>query len=240
MNWTVSLSWAAPFFISVVDAAGNSWANGPLHSGENGPTTCLSNGSSPPIGITVGATVGGLVVGALAGLASAYIFMKRRRRKERKHLVDIVSPTGGYFDGPASGSASQYRPVPSISYSGQDTSIGSGYPSSSNAMLNRLTHPPSHYQVEPYVVPFADGTPQPARKPSSSAVTPAPPTEPSAAPSSSHVYVVHHDAGRPPVTVYHQDGTEVLELPPRYMGSDQTESSTTDSRGKRTTGGGGR
>lgn len=34
--------------------------------------------------------------------------------------------------------------------------------------------------------------------------------------STSQVYVVHHDAGRPPVTVYTADGTEVVELPPRY------------------------
>ena len=31
-----------------------------------------------------------------------------------------------------------------------------------------------------------------------------------------HVYVVHHDGGRAPVTVYTADGTEVVELPPRY------------------------
>ena len=35
----------------------------------------------------------------------------------------------------------------------------------------------------------------------------------------SQVYVVHHDAGRPPVTVYAADGTEVVELPPRYTDS---------------------
>ncbi|KAH9846637.1 hypothetical protein C2E23DRAFT_898548 [Lenzites betulinus] len=35
--------------------------------------------------------------------------------------------------------------------------------------------------------------------------------------SGSHVYVVHHDAGRPPpVTVFTSDGTEVVELPPQY------------------------
>lgn len=33
---------------------------------------------------------------------------------------------------------------------------------------------------------------------------------------SSHVYVVHHDGGRAPVTVYTDDGAEVVELPPRY------------------------
>ena len=35
--------------------------------------------------------------------------------------------------------------------------------------------------------------------------------------SAQHVYVVHHDGGRPPpVTVFTSDGTEVVELPPQY------------------------
>lgn len=33
----------------------------------------------------------------------------------------------------------------------------------------------------------------------------------------SHVYVVHHDGGRAPVTVYTEEGTEIVELPPRYQ-----------------------
>lgn len=49
------------------------------------------------------------------------------------------------------------------------------------------------------------------------------PTSPSQAShprtATSQVYVVHHDAGRAPVTVYTPDGTEVIELPPRYDGS---------------------
>ena len=31
-----------------------------------------------------------------------------------------------------------------------------------------------------------------------------------------NVYVVHHDGGRAPVTVYTQEGADVVELPPRY------------------------
>lgn len=30
---------------------------------------------------------------------------------------------------------------------------------------------------------------------------------------------MRHDAGRAAVTVYHRDGTEVMELPPRYGGT---------------------
>lgn len=34
--------------------------------------------------------------------------------------------------------------------------------------------------------------------------------------ASSHVYVVHHDGGGAPISVYTEDGAEVVELPPRY------------------------
>jgi hypothetical protein len=34
--------------------------------------------------------------------------------------------------------------------------------------------------------------------------------------SSHQVYVVHHDGGRPPISVYHPEGAEVVELPPTY------------------------
>jgi hypothetical protein len=237
MNWTVSLSWASQFFISVVDASGNSWANGPLHSGGNGRTDCLSGltnnattSEGPSTGIAVGAGVGGLVFGALAGVVIAYIFMQRRRQKERERFVTTASssPTAGYYDAAPPGS-SNYRVLASAAGSGQvDASIGSSNPSS---MLNRLTRPPDHYQVEPYVMPFEAGT-QPAQPaPTSPLESP----EPTAA-SSSHVYVVHHDGGRAPVSVYHQDGTEVVELPPRYnvAGSDPgtQSSSTSESRSK--------
>ena len=30
------------------------------------------------------------------------------------------------------------------------------------------------------------------------------------------VYVIHHDSAAAPVTIYHQSGTEIVELPPRY------------------------
>lgn len=39
-----------------------------------------------------------------------------------------------------------------------------------------------------------------------------------------HVYVVHHDGGRAPVSVYTPEGTEVVELPPRYHGGSPSPS----------------
>ena len=45
-----------------------------------------------------------------------------------------------------------------------------------------------------------------------------------------NVYVVHHDGGRAPVTVYTEGGAEVVELPPRYAaGSTSSPSERGDS-----------
>lgn len=34
--------------------------------------------------------------------------------------------------------------------------------------------------------------------------------------SSRQVYLVHHDGGRPPISVYHPEGADIVELPPSY------------------------
>jgi hypothetical protein len=34
--------------------------------------------------------------------------------------------------------------------------------------------------------------------------------------SSRQVYLVHHDGGRPPISVYHPEGASIVELPPSY------------------------
>jgi hypothetical protein len=45
------------------------------------------------------------------------------------------------------------------------------------------------------------------------------PADQSGAGRRTNVYVVHHDGGRAPVTVYTEEGAEVVELPPRYPAS---------------------
>jgi hypothetical protein len=77
------------------------------------------------------------------------------------------------------------------------------------------------WKIEPWVPPNERGSslqhhemqptesPPPPRSPLHSSTTipsPPPPTQPR---QSSAVYVVHHDGGRPPVSVYTDDGTEV-------------------------------
>ncbi|KAK0208419.1 hypothetical protein DFS33DRAFT_442978 [Desarmillaria ectypa] len=228
VNWTVDLSWASPFFISVVDAEFNFWSYGPLHSGGGGSTACLAEGAttasgqqSVPVTATIGAGVGGLVIGLLAGLVTTLCFVKRRQRKkaEEQFMPPGVSP-------PLSLNA-QYRLVPSTPLSLQPDTTYTG---------TSLQHPPlgqsgSSYQIEPFSMPGEDvrshhGATSPTsineyvnnHAPSVAHESMAPSQAGSGGSrvQSGQVYVVHHDGGRAPVTVYHEDGTEVVELPPRY------------------------
>ncbi|RDB29691.1 hypothetical protein Hypma_015152 [Hypsizygus marmoreus] len=236
MNWTVGLSWASPFFVSVADSSGNFWANGPIHSGGNGPMTCLagkdvSSTSGLAPSTAVGAGVGGLVVGGLAGILAAYIFMHRRRRKERRgHFMDLSSgspvgsPTTGAFDHPpTSATSAHYQSASLLASQGHvlDSSLSSNNPSSNSIMLTRLTRGSSQYQVEPFAMPTEDGH-LTAPHPASTRLSDLPSSRDSQAGGSgqNQIYVIHHDGGRAPVSVYHSDGTQVVELPPRYAGSE--------------------
>lgn len=75
------------------------------------------------------------------------------------------------------------------------------------------------------------GSPPPAS--SRHLVAPTPSNTP---PRPHQVYVVHHDSQVPPVTIYHQEGTQIVELPPRYPPTvlssldEQVEGSTSESR----------
>jgi hypothetical protein len=43
-----------------------------------------------------------------------------------------------------------------------------------------------------------------------------------------NVYVVHHDGGRAPVTVYTEEGAAVVELPPQYAAGSTSAPSESD------------
>ncbi|KAJ6574736.1 hypothetical protein B0H19DRAFT_610412 [Mycena capillaripes] len=217
MNWTVNLSWGSPFFISVVDADMNFWAYGPLHSGQGTSIACLSGSEKsdsdskmPPV-IAVASGIGGLLVGLIAGVASVFIFFRRHKRPRGPPLLD---PTGSsrYVDPYLfhSTPTTHYEALPSGHP--QDPSSSTLSPSPSYMALQQMQREGSNYQIEPFTPPGAtrhslygsEFEPNHA----ASATTPEG--------GGGHIYVVHHDAGRAPVTVYHQDGTEVVELPPRY------------------------
>ncbi|KAK7468625.1 hypothetical protein VKT23_003129 [Stygiomarasmius scandens] len=200
MNWTVQLSWASSFFISVVDADGNFWSYGPLHSGGNGPTTCLSK-SSPQeddgVSTTtaIGAGVGGAIGGLLLGGALAIFFFRQRRRSDAVYM-DLAqrSPTRAFID--------PFPPTP-----------GAGSHMSGNGSLSGPGS--TGYVVEPFTLPGEPRSPTDSNTRGSGHEHTGSGSE--SAPGRSNVYVVHHDGGRAPVTVYHADGTEVVELPPRYI-----------------------
>ncbi|KAF5375071.1 hypothetical protein D9758_000103 [Tetrapyrgos nigripes] len=198
MNWTVQLSWASSFFISVVDAKGNFWAQGPLHSGGNGPTDCLSKSESDEDGVSkstaIGAGVGGALGGLLLGAAAVFFFFRGRiRRSEKVDYMDLShgSPT-------------------------QNRLFIDPFPNTPSAASQLSGHTNTGYILEPF--------PGPGER------VPRSPTDThgnghgqeGSASGRSNVYVVHHDGGRAPVTVYHADGTEVVELPPKYIGEDGT------------------
>ncbi|KAJ6519441.1 hypothetical protein C8R45DRAFT_951505 [Mycena sanguinolenta] len=225
MNWTVNLSWGSPFFISVVDADMNFWSYGPLHSGQGTSTACLSGfneSNTVTRGTAVASGIGGLLIGLIAGAAGVFAFHRQRRKRAKD--APLLHPTAfeGYSDpynlrSPTS--ANPYKPVPT--QIPQDVSALTLPSSPSYVAMQRMQSEGSQYQIEPF-------TPPEERRNSSyggefgelhHSVSPT-------TGSGGNIYVVHHDAGTAPVTIYHQEGTEVVELPPRYIRetSDSTRS----------------
>nr|GAT43689.1 predicted protein [Mycena chlorophos] len=203
MTWTVNLSWGSPFFISVVDAEMNFWSYGPLHSGQGSSVSCLSGPNadqtksiSPLISGLIG--LGGMVLGLFAGIATTLIFGGKRKTEEELGLLELDADGPGPFPFDASipSRASSHVPDPSTNSSPNSSSLG----------IQRMRRYSTHYHIEPYVPVHENIPPE--------AVESRTVTSPIAA--GRNVYVVHHDAGRPPVTLYPEDGVQVVELPPEY------------------------
>lgn len=239
INWTIDLSWGSPFFVTLADSAGLMWSFGPLHSGGNGPDTCLSSGSSSsvPIGATVGAVVGAFVIGGI--LASLLFFLVSRKKYTRGVVggrpsltsLDLretssagreLRPTP-YITSP-SGSRAVYSPLGTRdeSYSSMNSTRPMLRPETAGLATTGL-------QVEPFDPASASATPTITgstheRQGTSTQRSSSPPMSPteghgrseSVRESRSQVYVVHHDGGRAPVTIMTSDGAEVVELPPGY------------------------
>ncbi|KAF5356104.1 hypothetical protein D9756_004031 [Leucocoprinus leucothites] len=238
MNWTVSMSWASSFFVSVSDSAGNVWSNGLLHSAEGSSAACLSSqlpsSKGVPTGATIGAGVGGLGVGLVAGLLGALLFLHLRGRKHRSANARLDLHGSSYPSSPQAQGV--YLHAPSISSHYQAIPGSTGVAENSLGLSTHSANPGnrmgqlitgSQYHVEPFVLPTVAEDVQPLTD-SSPTHHPSHPSlnSPSSAPESGahsrdsgrQVYVVHHDGGRAPVTVYTQEGTQVVELPPGYPG----------------------
>ncbi|KAF7328504.1 hypothetical protein MVEN_02537400 [Mycena venus] len=204
IDWTVSLSWSIPFFLSLASADGQLWSYGPLHAGM-GPSDCLAPGTIPSSKvhrIAVGAGLGGAFATGIIGALAAFLYFRERNRKRPEH------PKIEAFDykpnpEPTTVRIKSFHSVETRQTSGhsQPTAIQSG-----TTVAERRTS-----QIISPSVP----SPQilsPVRS-SSQLATPVRSSAP--VPPRSRAYVLHHDAGHAPITVI-TNAEEVVELPPRY------------------------
>ncbi|KAJ3968796.1 hypothetical protein EV361DRAFT_391630 [Lentinula raphanica] len=89
--WTVSLSRAMPFFLSLVSSEGMVWANGPMGVGRSDDDTCLAPDTmkkSKAHAIAAGASVGSL----FGGLILAGVALVVRRYWARRRADQVVNP----------------------------------------------------------------------------------------------------------------------------------------------------
>lgn len=206
ITWTVSLSYATPFFLSLVDSTGLTWANGIIHSGAGDDTKCLAVGSANSktvaVPVIIGSAIGALALGALIGFIVTALV--NRRKYGRLHPDSSTSSLDApRFPGPPS---TQYGMISSLN------STSTRPPQSPNRV--------GQYEIEPFALPTET---HPTSPPDVSAAASDSQSDPSSGPQGrSHVYVVHHDAGRPPVTVY-ADHADVVELPPTYVRPDDPD-----------------
>ncbi|RPD81635.1 hypothetical protein L226DRAFT_3154 [Lentinus tigrinus ALCF2SS1-7] len=240
VDWTVSLAFGLPFWLTVVDSTGFTWTNGPLHSGGGGSTTCLSEGSEADsngisTGGAIGVAFGSLAVGLVVGALGFFLFYRRRGGPE--YSAPPSSSASGTFQRPHSSPGEidpyVYSPtsdsIPYNPYNAATTASTTSPPHSAHQTQNPsssdragLPSPPLERQsVHVYTPSSSSSAPTVggAVTPTSGVAPSLPMPHSPIGGSGQHpqVYVVHHDGGRPPpVTVFTSDGTEVVELPPQY------------------------
>jgi len=172
--------------------------------------------------IAIGGGVGALVVGLFVGTLLTALVVKKKYKKDDDRVILTASPlTSPHFSSfepmTTPGRTSQ---VSSSPFAVLHNSMGSSNQSSFGQPVSQLGRS-SPYAAEP----FRTGehgrlNPEPAsyHRPSSSGTAYA---GGPAAPQN-QVYVVHNDSQAPPVTIYHQDVTQVVELPPSYAAGAST------------------
>jgi hypothetical protein len=156
------------------------------------------------VGTTVGAAVGGVVVGLLAGAFGIFALVRCRRPRNRHDSREDLT---------------------------RDNHLAAHPPQSARAISVNSGRSPLaaggsglEYIVEPFAMPSPPSDPGAPLLGSQQSPTAPPPDATSASGSTDpadparrqNVYVVHHDGGRAPVTVYTEEGAEIVELPPRY------------------------
>ena len=146
-------------------------------------------------------------------------------------FVDLVSSHGSP-DATAHAHLAQdfhYRALPTTSSSGIHPPV---HTSTTSSIVHRTGGGSLQYHVEPFIMPDENGRlPTETRSVGQPVTTP---TEPSSAQQQqSQVYVLHHDSNVPPVTIYHESGTEIVELPPRYPRNTSDDDALSEGRSSR-------
>ena len=188
-----------------------------------------SHHKSSTIPAAIGAGVGGIIVGLLAGAFGILAFRRTRGRKD--HREDLMRDSQL-----SSGNSQQSREMPATR--GTTNVAGGGG---------------LEYIVEPFAMPTGSPSSPPSdpsapllqggnvtsptitssRTDAVSNSGSSEPTDASGRRGTRNVYVVHHDGGRAPVTVYADEGAEVVELPPRYPAGSTSSPSETRSASSR-------
>jgi hypothetical protein len=165
--------------------------------------------SSSIVPATIGASVGGLLVGLLAGAFGILAFRRwRGSRRHNKHDENQIRDSMLSSDSPRNP-----REMTSTSGSGREYIVEAfGVPS------NLRSSSPNNPGVP---LPLGGNITNPTTSPGSSDPADQSGRRP-------NVYVVHHDGGRAPVTVYTEEGAAVVELPPQYAAGSTSTSSESD------------
>ncbi|KAJ7214796.1 hypothetical protein GGX14DRAFT_443192 [Mycena pura] len=79
IDWTVSLSWAFPFFLSLQSSDGKLWSNGPLHAGGPGSSDCRAP-TSKARATAVGAGLGSAFAAGLLAVLGTLLYLRVRAR----------------------------------------------------------------------------------------------------------------------------------------------------------------
>ncbi|KAK7063379.1 hypothetical protein R3P38DRAFT_2491960 [Favolaschia claudopus] len=201
IDWTVSLSWASPFFLSLASSDGQMWSYGPLHAGGGGPNGCLAPGSIPSSkahSLAVGAGVGGAFGAAIVACLLCYLYIRffaRKTNQDHSH-IEAYKWTGYNTEKSPSDQTTLSWTTGDDALSGNtnnQVSPGSQSQLVSPSGMSERTSPAPTLQAN-------------RRQPSHSSSVWTRPTR---------AYVLHHDAGQAPVTVI-TEAEEVVELPPDY------------------------
>jgi len=128
IDWTVSLSWAFPFFLSLQSSDGKLWSNGPLHAGGPGSSDCLAPGTIPTSkahATAVGAGLGGAFAAGLLAVLGTLLYLRVRAR---------------YAPAPVYAFDTRGRPVSASAAGTASTSAGTSSPAGAGARTTYVLH----------------------------------------------------------------------------------------------------